>query len=125
MSILDAPLHDNEVQNDCSSFEFRVARLDSFIAELEDEYIEKILTLVVDWNTNAKYSFVSQCVIGSCFRVFKVERLKKIRKFEEVLAALMSYSERHYSRIDRLHEASYIIEFISGQLRVADADQSV
>lgn len=94
----------------------RVSRLNQYIEKLTDEELEKLIGYLVDWNTNARYSFVSQALIASLFSSIDLDRLQKLKKFVDAVPGLVAYSERHYQRLDRLHEATYLIEFISGQV---------
>ncbi len=105
-----------DVDSESTSFTNRVKKLDDIIGQLSDENLGILLPLLSDWNTNAKYSFVSQAVISSLFRTFKSARLDKNPLFQSFVTGLASYSERHYQRLDKLHEASYLLEFVSGQI---------
>ena len=40
------------------------AKLDCFTSTWNDEDLEKIVTYLKEWNTNAKHSFVSQAVLN-------------------------------------------------------------
>lgn len=120
MKILDLDIEEAEAEAEAmlAAVDTRVSRLDQYLGPLSDEELEKLLPLLADWNTNAKFGFVSQAALASLFRTVKMDRLLHIQKFVDLAAGILSYSERHYSRIDRLHEASYLIDFISGQVGV-------
>lgn len=117
MRILDVDMESSDAGAETlSSVDIRLGRLDQYLAPLTEEELEKLLPLVADWNTNAKFGFVSQAVMSSLFRTVKVDKLQSVHKFADLAHGLLSYSERHYNRMDRLHEASYLIDFISGQV---------
>jgi hypothetical protein len=118
MKILDVDVEESETENGpaISTVDTRLNRLDQYLGRLTEEELEKFLPLVADWNTNAKFGFVSQAVISSLFRTIKADKLQTLHKFADLAHGLLSYSERHYNRMDRLHEASYLIDFISGQV---------
>ena len=120
MKILDVDVEASEIseqsEENISTVDTRLHRLDQYLGTLSDEELEKLLPLVSDWNTNAKFGHVSQAVLSSLFRTIKAEKLQSLRKFADLAHGLLSYSERHYNRMDRLHEASYLIDFISGQV---------
>ena len=90
-----------------------VSRLDEYVVEMTDEEISKIVGHLKDWNTNARHSFVAQALINSFFRVLRTERLAKIRPVVEAVKGLRAYGERHLQRIDRLHQAAYLLEYMS------------
>ena len=121
--VVFAGIMDNDIlgeERTPAEFALRLFSLDYYVANLDDFCIEKLLGFIVEWNTNSRYSFLSQAVLNSLFRTIKVERLQACRSFDDFLPGLLSYSERHFSRIDRLHEASYVVDFISGQMGVID-----
>ena len=112
MKILDI---DSDETSDIPAVQIRVSRLDEYIAPLTEEELNILIPLVADWNTNAKFGFVSQAILSSLLRTIKVERLQKNASYANIARGLLSYSERHFNRIDRLQEASYLIDFIAGQ----------
>ena len=88
------------------------ARLNSYIALWSESDVEKVVGYTKEWNTNAKYSYVSQCLISSLFSVIKIEKLLKIRSVCEAVPALLSYTDRHYQRIDKLYQGSYLLDYM-------------
>jgi U3 small nucleolar RNA-associated protein 13 len=117
MSILDADFDEDDHSSLLASrVHSRVSRLNQYVEVLADEELEKLIGYLVDWNTNARFSFVSQALIASLFSSIRLDRLQKLRKFVDAAPGLVAYTERHYQRLDRLHEATYLIEFISGQV---------
>jgi len=65
--------------------------------------------------------------MNSLLRVVKVDRLVKHPGLKDSLNALISYSERHFQRLDRLHQATYMLEYFTSQISLLPqpiADQS-
>ena len=81
------------------------ARLDTFVATLPETSVQKVFSYLSDWNTNSKFCFVCQALLSSFIRVFKSENLMNIKSVAEVVPGLVAYSERHYTRLDGLHQA--------------------
>ena len=93
----------------------------------------KLLQLCAEWNTNAKYAFVCHALLDSLFRVLPLgsylsagEELGEAESPEErrtaralltqLMPSLLSYSERHYQRVSRLNQASYMVDFICNKM---------
>jgi len=93
-----------------------VNALDRYVCEWSDEEIMLVVSYLLDWNTNARNTYVCQCLIGSLLRVFKLTRLLTLPSVVAAVPALLAYGERHYQRVDRLHQASYVIEFVQSQM---------
>ena len=87
-------------------------RLDKYVAKWSDTDIEKIVTYLKDWNTNAKNSYVCTLVLDSLFQTQGYERLMSLPELVGSLAAIISYSERHYQRMNKLHQSTYITDYI-------------
>ncbi len=91
-------------------------RLDGFVMAWSDDDLMKVVSYVKDWNTNAKHSFVAQILISSMLRVLPIDRLLHNRPIAESIAALAAYTDRHYARLDKLHQASYLLEYMSSTM---------
>ena len=88
-------------------------RLDQYILTLTDEEINKIINYIKEWNTMAKNSFLSQILLYGILRLISFKRLNKYKGILENIEILIAYSEKHYQRIDRLHQASYVLEYMT------------
>jgi len=78
----------------------------------------QVVGYLVDWNTNAKHAYVSQALLAALVRVVRTDRLLTLRAFAEATPGLLAYSERHFSRVDRLHQASYVLEYMASMMRM-------
>lgn len=87
-------------------------KLDKYVTKWSETDIEKIVTYLKDWNTNAKNSYLCTMVLDSLFQTFGYERLMSLPELVGSLAAIISYSERHYQRINKLHQSTYITDYI-------------
>lgn len=111
--------------------------VDEVIKTLEGSDLAKLLRYVRDWNTNAKTAGVAQRVL---FAVMKLRSAAEVMAAFEAEAAfgegdgavatsstgrtavkelvdgLIPYSERHLSRLERLVQESYIVDYILGEM---------
>ena len=54
-----------KVENSSRSFQMDLGlKLDDFVGSWTDSDLEKIVSYLKEWNTNAKHSFVSQAVLN-------------------------------------------------------------
>ena len=84
-----------------------------------------VITYVKDWNTNARYCFTSQIVVNSIMRVHKIDHIMSIKGASEALPAILSYSERHFQRIDKLYQASYLLEYMSSLMSLLPNESNI
>eukprot|EP00981_Chlorochromonas_danica_P005788 scaffold1190_cov187-Ochromonas_danica.AAC.20 len=89
-------------------------RLDPFLSTFTLEEIEKVITYMKEWNTNARFSTISQVVLHGLLRILGSEALLKMDVFKEALPGLIAYTERHGQRLHRLSEASFLLELVAG-----------
>ena len=115
------------------------ASVDEVIKTLGGSDLAKLLRYVRDWNTNAKTAGVAQ---GVLFAVTKARSAEEViaafgeegaekafaggetttasstgrTAVKELMDALIPYSERHLSRLDRLVQESYVVDYILGEM---------
>lgn len=91
-------------------------RLDPYVSALSDEQVDKLLRYLKDWVSNSRHCYSSQVLMNCLLRVIKVDRLVKHPGLKESLNALISYSERHFQRLDRLQQATYMLDYFTSQI---------
>jgi U3 small nucleolar RNA-associated protein 13 len=118
------------------------ASVDEVIKTLGGSDLAKLLRYVRDWNTNAKTAGVAQ---GVLFAVTKTRSAEEVigafgeegaekafaeggdgvvavasstggTAVKELMDALIPYSERHLSRLERLVQESYVVDYILGEM---------
>lgn len=115
------------------------ASVDEVIKTLGGSDLAKLLRFVRDWNTNAKTAAVAQ---GVLFAVMKLRSAEEVigafgeegtekafaegggvavattggTAVKELVDALIPYSERHLSRLERLVQESYVVDYILGEM---------
>lgn len=96
------------------------AKFSGLIADLTPDLIEKLILFVRDWNTNAKHSLVAQNALSEVLKLYSAESLSKMPRIKELLLALVPFSQRHFQRIDRLIENSFILDFVLQSMSFLD-----
>ena len=90
--------------------------VDDVIKELSDEQLYALLLRLRDWNTNAKTAAIAQRILAVVVRSYPAERLVNLQQrsggLNDVLQALMAYTDKHYKRVEELIEESYLVDFI-------------
>jgi U3 small nucleolar RNA-associated protein 13 len=99
-------------------------RLDPYVAKLSDEHIEVVLVFLKDWNTNSRHCYVSQVLISSFLRVVKIDRMMTFNVFKELIPGLLSYSERHFQRLNRLHQATYMLNYATSLIGLLPVEEA-
>jgi U3 small nucleolar RNA-associated protein 13 len=115
--------------------------VDEVIRTLGGSDLAKLLRYVRDWNTSAKTSRVAQGVLYAVVKQKSADEVmkafkddseevafanggnveKKVAKssdmtLKDVVDALIPYTERHLSRMDKLVQDSYMVDYILGEM---------
>lgn len=95
--------------------------VDQAIAELgntsnkdgEDNYLlNKLLTRVRDWNTNARTATVAQTVLHAIICHYNTEELCNLKELSSCVDGLLPYTERHIDRVEGLIEQSFMLDYV-------------
>ena len=87
------------------------ARIAELVCALDDERMDVLLTYVRDWNSNSKTALVANLVLQTLFTHFPLSALQKRKLLVDSLPGMALYCERHFQRIDRLLQRSYLIDY--------------
>ncbi|XP_023512801.1 transducin beta-like protein 3 [Cucurbita pepo subsp. pepo] len=64
-----------------------------------------------EWNTKPKLCHVAQFVLFRAFSILPPTEITEIKGIGELLEGLIPYSQRHFSRIDRLVRSSFLLDY--------------
>ncbi|KAL3497681.1 hypothetical protein ACH5RR_040413 [Cinchona calisaya] len=78
---------------------------------LGKEEFSQLLEYVREWNTKPKLCHVAQFVLFQIFRILSPTDIVEIRGIGELLEGLIPYSQRHFSRIDRLERSTFLLDY--------------
>jgi len=117
------------------------ASVDEVIRNLAGSDLATLFEYVRDWNTNAKSSAVAQTILFAIFKLHSPDAImqafgdelveKELSRGEintslkprgshtalhDLVEALVPYSERHLSRMSKLVQESYVLDFILGEM---------
>jgi len=112
--------------------------VDEVIRTLAGSDLVKLLAYIRDWNANAKTCIVAQCVLFAIFKLHTADDVMQAfgdetivselingeskadrdqhEALKELVEALIPYSERHLSRMNKLLQESYVLDYILGEM---------
>lgn len=83
----------------------------------QQQILQQILTYAADWNTNTKNCYTTQLLLNSLLRVVRLPRLMTPQSgLTEQIQGLLAYTERHYQRVNRLAQASHLLDYLVTQV---------
>jgi U3 small nucleolar RNA-associated protein 13 len=94
---------------------------------MDSAQLEQCLEYCRDWNTNAKHSLIAQRCLRALFALWSPQSLLGLPNIKQLLQASLPYTERHFQRLDRLIQRSFILDYTlqSMQLQADDTKTSV
>jgi len=90
--------------------------LKSLISSFPEDRLLSCLHYIRDWNTNAKHSALAQTVLKCILCCFTPSYFESKPKMKAVLEILIVYSERHFQRVDKLLQKSFLIDYTLQQI---------
>lgn len=100
-SVISACISDESTGSPC---------LDDVLVALNASQLQSLCVLVKNWNANSRFSFVCQSVIDCIVRRFPVDFFTA-NLVASTVPSLLSYSERHYQRLDRLGLSCSMLDY--------------
>ena len=97
-------------------------RLDEYVRGWSDTQLEQVSEHLLDWNSNARYAFTSQALLLSLLCTRGADGCSKVKGLNDQVSAFLAYSERHYARVDKLHQASFLLDYLSSQMALLPAE---
>ncbi|CAA2968049.1 transducin beta 3 [Olea europaea subsp. europaea] len=87
------------------------------LCSLGKEEFQLLLQYVREWNTKPKLCHIAQFVMFHVFSILPPTEIVEIKGIGELLEALIPYSHRHFSRIDRLERSTFLLDYtLTGML---------
>ena len=81
------------------------------VAHLTVDQLATLRDWIKEWNTNAKHAAITQALLSTILKEVPPQQLETIENVGKTLEALIAYSERHFQRIDRVLQKSYLVDF--------------
>lgn len=80
------------------------------VAELSEANLKQLFEWMKEWNTNTKHSLVAQILLSTILKAIPPEKVKQL-DLQDTIDGLLAYTKRHYYRLNRLVEKSYLVDF--------------
>ncbi|WCJ27775.1 Transducin beta-like protein 3 [Euphorbia peplus] len=100
-------------------------QIEKAVGALGKEEIGLLFEYVREWNTKPKLCHVAQHVLFSVFNILPPTEILEIKGIGELLEGLIPYSQRHFSRIDRLVRSTFLVDYTLTGMSVVDPDVPV
>ncbi|KAK7265683.1 hypothetical protein RJT34_33306 [Clitoria ternatea] len=96
--------------------------VDRALKGLGNEELRILFNYIREWNTKPKFCYVSQYVLSRVFNIFPPRDIVQIKGIGELLEGLIPYSQRHFSRIDRLVRSTFLSGYILSLMSVIEPE---
>ncbi|KAJ8762065.1 hypothetical protein K2173_006667 [Erythroxylum novogranatense] len=87
---------------------------------LGKEELHVFFEYIREWNTKPKLCHVAQYLLFQIFKNFPPAEILEIRGIQELLEGLIPYSQRHFSRIDRLVRSTFLVDYTLNGMSVME-----
>lgn len=90
----------------------------SVLRKLDKEHLRLLLSYIREWNTKPKFCHVAQRVLSELFHVLPPKELMEVSGLGELIEGILPYTERHFSRVDRLLRSSFLLDYTLSSMSV-------
>ncbi|XP_077234966.1 transducin family protein / WD-40 repeat family protein [Tasmannia lanceolata] len=97
-------------------------QIEEALRVLGKEETRLLFEYIREWNTKPKLCHVAQYVLFRVFNILPPTEIVEIRGVGELLEGLIPYSQRHFSRIDRLVRSTYLLDYTLAGMSVIDPE---
>ncbi|KAH9728068.1 WD REPEATS REGION domain-containing protein [Citrus sinensis] len=97
-------------------------QIEKALHALGKEEIRQLLEYVREWNTKPKLCHVAQFVLFQLFNIHPPTEIIEIKGISDVLEGLIPYTQRHFSRIDRLVRSTFLLDYTLTGMSVIEPD---
>ncbi|KAJ3707032.1 hypothetical protein LUZ61_010737 [Rhynchospora tenuis] len=98
--------------------------IEKALQNLTKEELRVLLEYIREWNTKPKLCHVAHFVLFRILKIFPPTVIMEIKGISELLEGLIPYSQRHFSRIDRLVRSTFLLDYTLTRMSVLDPDSS-
>jgi hypothetical protein len=75
------------------------------------EQLTQILRYCREWNTRARNSHIAMLVVKAVVTTIPAAKIAAMDGIPEILGGIAPYAERHFDRLERMVENSYLLDF--------------
>ncbi|EOY10125.1 Transducin family protein / WD-40 repeat family protein [Theobroma cacao] len=86
-------------------------QIDKALHALSKEEFHLLFEYAREWNTKPKLCHIAQFVLFRAFNILPPTEIIEIKGIGELLEGLIPYSQRHFSRIDRLIRSTFLLDY--------------
>ncbi|XP_059667432.1 protein TORMOZ EMBRYO DEFECTIVE [Cornus florida] len=97
-------------------------KIEKALHALGKEEFHLLFEYIREWNTKPKLCHVAQLVLFRVFSILPPTEIIEIRGIGELLEGLIPYSQRHFSRIDRLERSTFLLDYTLTGMSVIDPE---
>lgn len=93
-------------------------QMHSVLKGLGKDHVRLLLEYVREWNSKPKFCHIAQQVLSELFHVLPPQEFMKVPGLRELIEGIVPYTERHFSRIDRLLRSTFLLDYTLSSMTV-------
>jgi U3 small nucleolar RNA-associated protein 13 len=96
--------------------------LDDIVVKAPLAKLEKLVRYVREWNTNSRHAPVAHRLLQRILALVSPAELRNIPDIQELIRSMLLYAERHFARLDRLLQKSFVLDHTLHAMHPTGAD---
>ncbi|XP_075495418.1 protein TORMOZ EMBRYO DEFECTIVE [Primulina tabacum] len=98
------------------------SQIEKALGPLTKEELHKLLEYIRDWNTKPKLCHIAHSVLSRLFSAIPPTEIIEIKGIGELLEGLIPYSQRHFSRVDKLESNTFLFDYTLADMSVLEPE---
>ncbi|KAL7145954.1 hypothetical protein ABFS83_06G008900 [Erythranthe nasuta] len=109
--------------SDLSRKEDANVHIEKALSPLDKEQLVILLEYIREWNTKPKLCHIAQFVLYRLVSIFSPTEIVEMKNIGEVIEGLIPYSQRHFTRIDRLERSTFLLDYTLTRMSVIEPEK--
>lgn len=97
-------------------------QMEKALSVISKEDLHLVLEYVREWNTKPKLCHIAQFVLLRVFSILPPTAVVEVKGIGELLEGLIPYTQRHFSRIDRLEKSTFLLDYTLTGMSVVEPE---
>ncbi|KAL8538390.1 hypothetical protein ACS0TY_000402 [Phlomoides rotata] len=99
-------------------------QIEKALRPFSKEQLRLLLGYIREWNTKPKLCHIAQSVLYRLFSILPPTELVEMKGIGEVLEGLIPYSQRHFTRVDRLERSTFLLDYTLTAMSVIEPERN-
>ena len=115
--LMDDTMTQTQIDHIVHTSQLNQLQLIDILSRLDVDKLNQLLQYILDWNTNSRYYSMAQILLKLIFQLYEPHSLLQCTVLRTNINAFISYSQKHYNRLDTMKRKSKLITLLHSTIQ--------